>query len=192
MRAVDPGWPRTTLANDPEAHPVDARAGDRLRDARRLQRATGRGMRRPGPAPAARRSAAMNPIVGWALAAVAFAVGWIGWGWQGLVLAFTVVAFWLLLQFSRSLRVLRSAGANPVGHVDSAVMLNSRLERGITLLDVVKITRSLGRKLGESPERWGWTDPGGASVVVELDGGKVRSWTLERPDEPPGDASAAR
>lgn len=133
----------------------------------------------------------MNPIVGWTLAAVAFAIGWIGWGWRGMVLAFTVVVFWLLLQFSRSLRVLRAAGASPVGHVDSAVMLASRLEQGMTLMQVVTVTRSLGSKLGESPERWGWTDPGGVAVTVELDHGKVRSWTLERPDEPPAGTPGA-
>ncbi|HRF84756.1 MAG TPA: hypothetical protein PLO34_10080, partial [Pseudoxanthomonas sp.] len=76
----------------------------------------------------------MNPIVGWGLAVVAIAAGYVGWGWRGVILGVTVIVFWLLLQFSRSLRVLKRAAGNPVGHVDSAVMLHSRLQAGMTLL----------------------------------------------------------
>ena len=131
----------------------------------------------------------MNPIVGWSLAVLAIAAGYVGWGWQGVVLAVTVIVFWLLLQFSRSLRVLRNAAGVPVGHVDSAVMLHSKLQRGMTLMQVLVLTRSLGNKLGESPERWGWADPGGARVSLEFDDGKLRAWELTRneaaPEGPP-------
>ena len=48
----------------------------------------------------------MNAWTGWALAALGVAVGWTQWGGQGVVLATTVVVFWLLLQFSRSVRVM--------------------------------------------------------------------------------------
>jgi hypothetical protein len=61
----------------------------------------------------------MNPVVGWGLAVLAVAAGWLGWGWRGVVLAVTVVVFWLLLQFSRTLRVLRAAGQRPVGTIDT-------------------------------------------------------------------------
>jgi hypothetical protein len=134
----------------------------------------------------------LSPALGWALAALAFAAGWAGWGWKGLVLAATAVVFWLLLQFSRSLRVLRNAGSAPVGRVESAVVLHSRLQRGMTLMQVLPLTRSLGTKLGESPECWGWRDAGGAAVRLVFDGGKLQSWTLER-GEPsaPGDAGSA-
>ena len=64
-----------------------------------------------------------NPDVGWALAALAIAIGYGQWGWSGVVLAFTMIVFWLLLQFSRALRVLRNAGQAPVGQVPNAVML---------------------------------------------------------------------
>jgi len=124
----------------------------------------------------------MNPWVGWGLAALGMAAGYIGWGWPGLVLGVTVIVFWLLLQFSRSLRVLKKAAGAPVGHVDSAVMLHSQLEAGMTLLQVLVITRSLGSKLSDTPERWGWADPGGARVSLEFDGGKLQSWQLSRDD----------
>jgi uncharacterized protein (DUF58 family) len=124
----------------------------------------------------------MNPWVGWGLAALGIAAGYIGWGWPGVVLGVTVLVFWLLLQFSRSLRVLKKAAGAPVGHVDSAVMLHSKLNAGMLLMQVLVLTRSLGTKLSETPERWGWVDPGGARVSLEFDGGKLKSWDLTRDD----------
>ena len=124
----------------------------------------------------------MNPVLGWALAAAAVAAGWFGWGWPGVALAATVVVFWLLLQFNRVVRAMRRASGQPVGHVASAVMLNAQLQAGMTLLQVIGLTRSLGRRVGEVPEVWAWADPGGVEVRVTLAGGKVQSWTLIRPD----------
>jgi hypothetical protein len=126
----------------------------------------------------------LNPIVGWGLAALGIAAGYIGWGWPGVVLGVTVTVFWLLLQFSRSLRVLKRAAGNPVGHVDSAVMLHSQLKTGMTLLQVLVLTRSLGTRLSETPERWGWADPGGARLSLEFAAGKLQTWQLARDDEP--------
>jgi uncharacterized protein (DUF58 family) len=122
----------------------------------------------------------MSPIVGWGLAVLGIAAGYIGWGWPGVVLGVTVLVFWLLLQFSRSLRVLKKAAGSPVGHVDSAVMLHSKLKKGMALMQVLVLTRSLGTKLSATPERWGWADPGGARISLEFDGGKLQSWTLTR------------
>ena len=124
----------------------------------------------------------MNPVVGWGLAVLAIAVGYVGWGWRGVVLGITVLAFWLLLQFSRSLRVLKNAGNAPIGHVDSAVMLHSKLKAGMPLMQVLALTRSLGSKLSETPERWGWSDAGGARVELRFEGGKLQSWELIRDD----------
>jgi hypothetical protein len=117
---------------------------------------------------------------GWTLAVLGIAAGYVGWGWPGVVLGVTAIVFWLLLQFSRSLRVLKNAGAAPVGHVDSAVMLHSKLKPGMSLMQVLALTRSLGTRLGDSPERWGWADPGDARLALEFDAGKLRSWTLTR------------
>ena len=127
----------------------------------------------------------MNPIVGWGLAVLAIAAGYVGWGWRGVVLGVTVIVFWLLLQFSRSLRVLRSAAEAPVGHVASAVMLHGKLQRGMTLLQVLTLTRSIGTRLAETPERWGWADAGGVRVELEFAHGKLESWALIRDEAAP-------
>jgi hypothetical protein len=122
----------------------------------------------------------MNATSGWALAGAAIAAGYWTYGWRGVVLGSSVVVFWLLLQFSRSLRVLKIAGGAPVGHVDNAVMLHSRLAAGMTLMQVLTLTRSLGQRLSENPERWAWADAGGARVELSLADGKLVSWRLLR------------
>jgi hypothetical protein len=124
----------------------------------------------------------LSAYVGWGLAVAGIAAGYVGWGWPGVVLGITAMVFWLLLQFSRSLRVLRRAAGSPVGHVDSAVMLHSQLKAGMPLLQVLVLTRSLGTRLSETPERWGWADPGGARVQLQFDAGKLQSWDLVRDD----------
>jgi hypothetical protein len=120
--------------------------------------------------------------VGWAIAALAIAVGYLGYGWPGVVLGITVIVFWLLLQFSRALRTMRAANAAPVGHVGSAVMLHARLKPGMRLLDVIALTRSLGERVAEPPaEAWRWRDDGGAAVRLEFDArGRLVRWALER------------
>ena len=122
----------------------------------------------------------MNPTLGWGLAVLAIAAGYVGWGWPGVVLGVTAIVFWLLLQFSRSLRVLKKASGAPVGHVDSAVMLHGKLAQGMTLMQVLPLTRSLGTRLADTPERWGWADAGGVRIELEFEGGKLQSWALIR------------
>ena len=131
----------------------------------------------------------MSAVIGWGLALVAVVGGWLTYGWRGVVLAVTITVFWLLLQFTRALRAMRQAGQAPVGHVGSAVMLNARLKPGLTLLQVIQMTRSLGERAspeGEEPERWRWTDGGGSTVTLELRRGRLTAWQLVRP--PPPDA----
>lgn len=129
-----------------------------------------------------------NPWVGWALAATALYAGWRGYGWPGLAFAVSVIVFWLLLQFNRSLRAMRNASESPVGHVDSAVMLNAKLQPRMSMLEIVKLTRSLGRRTGGSdgndrePEVWTWADDGGSHVEVTFVGGRCTRWTLHRPE----------
>ncbi len=134
----------------------------------------------------------MNPWIGWALAVVAVAVAYASWGWPGVVLALTLVVFWLLLQFSRSLRVMRMAAGRPVGQIDNAVMLHVKLRPGMRLLEILPLTRSLGVKVADEPETFRWTDGAGDAVQVELVAGRATTVTLQRqaPDAP-GDGPAA-
>jgi len=125
----------------------------------------------------------MNPVVGWGLAFAALVAGWFGYGWPGLALAFTVIVFWLLIQFNRSVRVMRDAADAPIGHVPSAVMLHAKLRTGLPMLQIVKLTKSLGKRLSESPEVWAWADESGAEVRIVFDKGFCTSWTLNRPAE---------
>lgn len=135
----------------------------------------------------------MNAALGWALAVAAVAVGYAVYGWPGVVLAFSVIVFWLLLQFSRALRVLRTAGSSPVGSMANAVMFNAKLSKGMRLPDVLKLTRSLGRRIGDSetPEVWAWADESGDEVQVQLQGGHVVGWQLARAASSSAQAPAA-
>ena len=129
----------------------------------------------------------MNAALGWGLAALATALGYMVYGWPGVALAVSAMVFWLLLQFSRAMRVMRVAGQSPVGTVPSAVMLQSKMRNGLRLMDLIMLTRSLGEKLAEEPETYRWRDPGGDAVEVELVGGRVRAWRFQRA----ADAAAA-
>ena len=125
----------------------------------------------------------MNPLVGWSLAALALVAGWRGYGAPGLALAVSVIVFWLLMQFSRSMKVMRTASGSPVGHIDSAVTLHSKLAPGLTMLKIVTLTKSLGRRIAETPETWAWADASGAEVRIVFDKGRCQTWALARPAE---------
>ena len=137
----------------------------------------------------------MDARLGWALAVAGVALGYVQWGWQGVLLAVSAIVFWLLLQFTRALRAMRTAGGAPVGHVASAVMLQARLKKGQRLMDIILLTRSLGEKLADDPETFRWTDASGASVTVELVNGRCAQWSFARPAEaataPAGDGTPA-
>ena len=122
----------------------------------------------------------MSAALGWLLAGLALVAGYVGYGWRGVILALTVVVFWMLLQFSRALRAMREAAGRPVGRVDSAVMLHAGLRPGMRLVDIMKLTRSLGEVLSQDPEVFVWTDDSGDRVRVELRGGRVSVWALQR------------
>ncbi len=137
----------------------------------------------------------MSATLGWALALTALVAGYVGYGWPGMVLALSVVVFWMLLQFSRALRAMRKAAGRPVGRVDNAVMLHARLRTGLRLVDVMKLTGSLGQPANDSdrpePEVFLWTDEAGDSVRVELRAGQVSAWALQRADAAPAGSSPA-
>jgi hypothetical protein len=127
----------------------------------------------------------MNPIVGWGLAVVAVAAGWQAYGWQGVVMAVSLIVFWLLLRFSRAMRAMKNAAAAPKGHVGSAVMVNAKLRAGMTLMQVITLTQSLGERVSETPETWAWADDGDSRVTLVFEGAKLKSWQLTRPESAP-------
>ena len=96
-----------------------------------------------------------NAWLGWGLAVVAVAAGYVSYGWRG-------------------------ATGRPLGQVPNAVMLNARLQPGMRLPDVIKHTRSLGRKLSDQPETWAWADEAGDEVHVVLINGRISAWELKR------------
>ncbi len=126
----------------------------------------------------------MNPRLGWLLAAVFAFAAWRAYEWAGLAFAASAIVFWLLLQFNRAVRVMKNAADSPVGHVASAVMLHAGLAHGMTMLQIVAKTKSLGRKIEGSDDDWRWSDDGGASAVLRFERGRLVRWQIERPPEP--------
>ena len=116
------------------------------------------------------------------LGAVALLVmGYHWYGWPGVAGAVGALVMWMLLHFTRMLQVLRRASNQPKGHVQSSVMLNARLHPGVSLMQVVALTRSLGElrsAAGEQPEVFRWPCTGQAFVECELHGGKLARWRL--------------
>ena len=115
------------------------------------------------------------------------------YGWAGVALAAGALFMWLLLHFTRLLRVLQRAANRPIGYVDSAVMLNAKLKPGVTLLHVTAMTRALGKLVSPKdvqPELYQWTDGSESSVTCEFLQGKLVKWELNRPAQPQ-DAAAS-
>jgi hypothetical protein len=127
----------------------------------------------------------MNPWIGGLLAVLVLTIGYVQYGWQGLLFGLSVVVFWLLLQFSRTLRVMQKAGQAPMGRIDSAVRLHAKLKPGMRMLDILPVAGSLGERVGGegAEEHWAWTDQGDARVLVRLRHGRVVDWDLQRPPE---------
>ena len=132
------------------------------------------------------------PLLGVALVVMAYR----SYGWPGVALVSGVIVMWMLLHFTRMMKVLQRAADRPVGHCDSAVMLNARLRPGVNLLHVVALTRALGEPLSDKdsqPEVFRWSDNSGSHVTCEFRNGKLVKWELFRPQpagegEPPAAA----
>jgi hypothetical protein len=128
--------------------------------------------------------AALLPRLGAGLAVVVVAfLAYRAYGWPGLALAAGGLVMWVLLNMTRMLKVLQRAAERPVGTVASAVMLHSRLSQGMTLLQVLALTRALGQRLGEAgatSESYEWVDDASAIVRCTFDHGKLTHWDLIR------------
>ena len=105
--------------------------------------------------------------------------------WPGVALVASGIVMWMLLHFTRILTVLKRATDRPVGSVASAVMLNAKLKKGVNLMHVIAMTRSLGALQSEKdtqPEIFRWTDNGNSHVTCTFNGGKLTEWLLHRPE----------
>ena len=112
------------------------------------------------------------------------AIAYRSYGWPGVVVVASVLVFGILLHFSRMMQVLKRAANRPIGHVDSAVMLNAKLKPGATLLHVVAMTRALGllKSVKDAqPEVFEWKDGSQSTVTCTFVGGKLAHHELVRP-----------
>ena len=127
-----------------------------------------------------------NKILG-PLLVIVFTIGaWRQFGWAGIALAAGGVVMWIMLHFTRLMHILKKASQRPIGHVASAVMLNAKLRKGMTLMHVIAMTKALGALQSpkdEQPEVFTWSDNGQSSVTCTFVGGKLQDWTLTRPTE---------
>ena len=115
---------------------------------------------------------------------VGTALAYRSYGWQGVAGAISIVVFWVLLNFSRTMAVLKRTTHRPIGYVDSAVMLNAKLKPNATLLHVVAMTRALGllkSVKGEQPEVFEWKDGTESTVTCTFVAGKLAHHVLLRP-----------
>ena len=128
------------------------------------------------------------PILGVVLVGAAYR----GYGWPGVALVTGGIVMWMLLHFTRMMRVLQQASNRPIGYCDSAVMLNAKLKPGVNLLHVMAMTRAIGEQLSpkeQQPEVYRWTDGGGSHVTCEFVHGKLAKWELFRPQAAPEQAA---
>jgi hypothetical protein len=111
-------------------------------------------------------------------------VAWRNYGWQGMALVIGGIVMWMLLHFTRMMKVLQRASQLPVGYCDSAVMLNAKLRPGVNLLHVLALTRAVGEQVSpkeQQPEIYRWTDSTASSVTCEFARGRLVKWELLRP-----------
>jgi hypothetical protein len=124
------------------------------------------------------------------------ALAYRSYGWGGIVAAVGILVFGILLNFTRTMQVLKRATNRPVGYTDSAVMLNAKLKPRMTLLHVVAMTRALGKLTSAKdaqPEVFTWTDASLSCVTCTFVDGRLSHHELFRPEQPeePGQLPAA-
>ena len=115
------------------------------------------------------------------------ALAYRSYGWPGIAVVVTFLVFGMLLHFTRLMTILKRAANRPIGHVDSAVMLNAKLKPGATLMHVVAMTRSLGllkSAKDAQPEVFEWKDGTDSVVTCTFTSGKLASHVLIRPVQP--------
>jgi hypothetical protein len=112
---------------------------------------------------------------------VLFVAGaWQQYQWAGVAVASGAVVMWILLHFTRMVTVLSRAANRPVGHVGSAVMMNAKLKKGVNLMHVIAMTKSLGERLSAENASF---------VTCTFKDGKLIQWDMTRPELAEVDAS---
>ncbi|MDQ5896956.1 MAG: hypothetical protein RLZZ592_441 [Pseudomonadota bacterium] len=119
------------------------------------------------------------------LAAAALAVGGLTMGWRGVLLALTVIGFWMVLQFNRATRQVVNVANRPMGMVDSVITLQSQLAHGMSMSDVLAISGSLGQRVQGTNGDWMWRDSYGNEIVVTFRRDGVHRWHASRTDGSP-------
>jgi hypothetical protein len=124
----------------------------------------------------------LYPVLALGLLAGAY----VNYKWTGVALVASGLVTWALLHFSRMLQVLKRTADRPIGYVGSAVMLSAKLQKGVSLMNVIARTQALGELLtvkNAQPEVFRWTDGTKSHVTCTFLGGKLQSWALFRPEQ---------
>lgn len=114
---------------------------------------------------------------------------WRSYGAQGLLLAVLMLSFWLMLHFTKLMRLLRTVAARPMGRTRDAAALHARLKPGMAMVDVIRLTLSIGELRtppDTEPEERRWADDTGQAVVCRFEHGRLVSFQLA-PVGPPVD-----
>jgi len=125
--------------------------------------------------------------------AMALALSYAAWrshGLPGLLLAVLMLSFWLMLHFTKLMRLLRTVAARPMGRARDAAALHARLKPGMAMVDVIRLTLSIGQLRtppDTEPEERHWADDTGQVVVCRFEHGRLASFRLE-PVSPPDDS----
>ena len=123
-----------------------------------------------------------------ALALALCLAAWRSYGAQGLLLAVLMISFWVLLHFTKLMRLLRAAAARPMGAVGDVPALQAQLRLGMPLHEVIRRTGCLGDRLGDASaaagahERFAWCDAQGRSLQLDFEHGRLSR--IERQDSP--------
>lgn len=136
----------------------------------------------------------LRPFLFPALALAIAVAAWRTYGAQGLLLAVLMISFWVLLHFTKLMRLLRAAAKRPIGHVRDARALHRQLKPGMPLIEIVRRTHSLGQRRCEpdvEPQLLEWGDEQGFSVRCTVLRGRLSGFELHSPAPDAPEAPAA-